>query len=218
MRSRRECARCQSLIPALSRLRGHRGRHSGPSQEGLASLLPYEMRLLCHLRGLAAPRLGQDDHPALIQAGVPSRGSLWTAPESGSEILTVRFLLAPWEEPTIESDDSHKQPSCPKARDEVSKDDPNGSRPVPRSLSENSSTSRHRPWVFAGLRASSASAPPSARTIPLALAPATQERRQIFSTLCVRQISCHSAATFSSPRNRNPRMPRAPSSGRTPAR
>ena len=32
--------------------------------EGLASLLPYEMRLLCHLRGLAAPRLGRDDHPS----------------------------------------------------------------------------------------------------------------------------------------------------------
>jgi hypothetical protein len=39
--------------------------------------------------------------------------------------------------------------------------------------------------------------------------PALQERRQIFSRLCVKQISCHSADTFSSPRNKNLRIPRA---------
>jgi hypothetical protein len=35
------------------------------------------------------------------------------------------------------------------------------------------------------------------------------ERRQIFRRLWVKQISCHSADTFSSPRNRNVRIPRA---------
>src|SRR3954451_9990899 len=34
-------------------------------------------------------------------------------------------------------------------------------------------------------------------------------RRQIFRRLCVRQISCHSAETFSRPRRRNLRIPRA---------
>src|SRR4051812_14919469 len=34
-------------------------------------------------------------------------------------------------------------------------------------------------------------------------------RRQIFNRLCVRQINCHSAETFSSPRKRNLRIPRA---------
>ena len=35
------------------------------------------------------------------------------------------------------------------------------------------------------------------------------ERRQIFKRLWVKQISCHSADTFSRPRNRNLRIPRA---------
>jgi hypothetical protein len=41
------------------------------------------------------------------------------------------------------------------------------------------------------------------------LAATPQARRQIFSRLCVKQISCHSAETFSKPRSRNVRMPRA---------
>jgi hypothetical protein len=45
---------------------------------------------------------------------------------------------------------------------------------------------------------------------PPQLTPALQLRRQIFKRLWVRQISCHSAETFSKPRSRNPRMPRAP--------
>ena len=39
--------------------------------------------------------------------------------------------------------------------------------------------------------------------------PTLQERRQIFKRLWVKQISCHSADTFSRPRNRNLRIPRA---------
>ena len=46
-----------------------------------------------------------------------------------------------------------------------------------------------------------------------ALSPSTtaalQERRQIFRRLWVKQISCHSADTFSRPRKRNLRIPRA---------
>ena len=64
------------------------------------------------------------------------------------------------------------------------------------------------PWFSLGL-CLLASAQPSARTIPRQLAPAPLERRQIFRRLCVKQISCHSADTFSSPRNRNVRIPRA---------
>ena len=44
---------------------------------------------------------------------------------------------------------------------------------------------------------------------PLEQAPALWARCQILSRLCVRQINCHSAETFSNPRMRNPRMPRA---------
>src|SRR5271157_2723034 len=39
--------------------------------------------------------------------------------------------------------------------------------------------------------------------------PTLQERRQIFKRLWVKHISCHSADTFSRPRNRNLRIPRA---------
>src|ERR1700677_4669056 len=39
--------------------------------------------------------------------------------------------------------------------------------------------------------------------------PTLLDRRQIFSRLCVKQINCHSADTFSRPRNRNLRIPRA---------
>ena len=44
---------------------------------------------------------------------------------------------------------------------------------------------------------------------PPQLVAALQERRQIFRRLWVKQISCHSADTFSSPRNKNLRIPRA---------
>src|SRR3954466_1167258 len=44
---------------------------------------------------------------------------------------------------------------------------------------------------------------------PLQLTAARLLRRQIFRRLCVRQISCHSAETFSRPRKRNLRIPRA---------
>jgi hypothetical protein len=48
---------------------------------------------------------------------------------------------------------------------------------------------------------------------PPQLPPAPQVRRQIFSRLWVKQISRHSAVTFSRPRNCNRRIPRANSIG-----
>src|SRR5208337_3996823 len=78
-----------------------------------------------------------------------------------------------------------------------------------RSLSEYSPVLPHCPWVSLGLslfghgpRARRALSPPQ-------LVAALQERRQIFRRLWVKQISCHSADTFSSPRNKNLRIPRA---------
>jgi hypothetical protein len=68
--------------------------------------------------------------------------------------------------------------------------------------------SRIVPWFSPGLGLSAA-AQPRARTIPRQLAPALLIRRQIFRRLWVRQISCHSADTFSMPRKRNLRIPRA---------
>jgi hypothetical protein len=44
---------------------------------------------------------------------------------------------------------------------------------------------------------------------PYQLTPALVDRRHTFSKLCVKQINCHSADTFSKPRNRNLRIPRA---------
>src|SRR6516225_6661096 len=44
---------------------------------------------------------------------------------------------------------------------------------------------------------------------PLGTAATLLRERQIFRRLCVRQISCHSAETFSRPRKRNLRIPRA---------
>src|SRR5271157_5390720 len=80
---------------------------------------------------------------------------------------------------------------------------------VARSLSEYSPVLPHCPWVSLGLglfghgpRARRALSPPQ-------LVAALQERRQIFRRLWVKQISCHSADTFSSPRNKNLRIPRA---------
>ena len=75
-------------------------------------------------------------------------------------------------------------------------------------MSEYSFVLPHCPLVFAG-PLPFGFGPALARTIPRQLAPAPLERRQIFRRLCVKQISCHSADTFSSPRNRNVRIPRA---------
>src|SRR5271157_4592331 len=76
-------------------------------------------------------------------------------------------------------------------------------RVTPRSLSEYSPVLPHCPWVSLGLslfghgpRARRALSPPQ-------LVAVLQERRQIFRRLWVKQISCHSADTFSSPRNKN---------------
>ena len=65
--------------------------------------------------------------------------------------------------------------------------------------------------MAAGFRwalAFSASAQPCAHYPPQST-PTPQERRQIFKRLWVKHISCHSADTFSRPRNRNLRIPRA---------
>ena len=65
--------------------------------------------------------------------------------------------------------------------------------------------------MAAGFRwalAFSASAQPCVHYPPQST-PTLQERRQIFKRLWVKQISCHSADTFSRPRNRNLRIPRA---------
>ena len=78
-----------------------------------------------------------------------------------------------------------------------------------RSVSENLSVHPHGPLAFAGPLPFGFGPAPSARTLPPQLTPARLERRQIFRRLCVKQISCHSADTFSSPRNRNLRIPRA---------
>ena len=51
--------------------------------------------------------------------------------------------------------------------------------------------------------------PNPVRHYPPQSTPTLQERRQIFKRLWVKQISCHSADTFSRPRNRNLRIPRA---------
>ena len=67
--------------------------------------------------------------------------------------------------------------------------------------------------MAAGFRwalAFSASAQPCGRTLlPLNLPRRCRSGAQIFKRLWVKQISCHSADTFSRPRNRNLRIPRA---------
>ena len=84
-----------------------------------------------------------------------------------------------------------------------------GSLWLARSVSENLSVHPHGPLAFAGPLPFGFGPAPSARTLPPQLTPARLARRQIFRRLCVKQISCHSADTFSSPRNRNLRIPRA---------
>ncbi len=78
----------------------------------------------------------------------------------------------------------------------------------PRRPSEYSSMSTHAPWIPLGFGLVGQS-PTLGAHCPPQHKPALQERRQIFRRLCVKHISCHSADTFSSPRNRNVRIPRA---------
>src|SRR5271154_4273440 len=75
-------------------------------------------------------------------------------------------------------------------------------------MSENSRMFRHWPSVFAGPRPFGLDPALGAR-YPYRPTPALLDRRQILRRLCVKQINCHSADTFSSPRNRNLRTPRA---------
>ena len=79
---------------------------------------------------------------------------------------------------------------------------------IPRRLSEYSSVLPHAPWISLGFSLAGQS-PTLCAHCPPQHTPALPERRQIFRRLWVKQISCHSADTFSSPRNRNLRIPRA---------
>jgi hypothetical protein len=72
-------------------------------------------------------------------------------------------------------------------------------------LSENSSTSRHRLWAFAGFGPFGLG-PALGAHYPLALALVTPDLQHVVR----QQISYYSSATFTSPRKRNPRMPRPP--------
>ena len=85
---------------------------------------------------------------------------------------------------------------------------PNPVNPEPRRLSEYSPVLPLCPSVSLGYGLFGLS-PTLGAHCPPQHKPALQERRQIFRRLCVKQISCHSADTFSSPRNRNLRIPRA---------
>ena len=75
-------------------------------------------------------------------------------------------------------------------------------------MSENSCIFRQWPSVSAGPWPFGLGPAPR-RHYPYQPTPALLDRRQILRRLCVKQINCHSAATFSSPRNRNLRTPRA---------
>ena len=81
-------------------------------------------------------------------------------------------------------------------------------RSLTRSASENSPVLPHSHLDLTGLGPFGLCPALGAHRSPQ-LAPTPQARRQIFRRLCVKQISCHSADTFSKPRNRNLRMPRA---------
>ena len=105
-----------------------------------------------------------------------------------------------------------------KARDEVSKDDPNGSHPVPRSLSENLPVSWPGHWVSSGLRPLRPRPEPSAHTVPL------NSRRHRCST-ARSSAGCASGRSVATPPRPSPGLvtgtggcPEATSSGRTPAR
>src|SRR6478672_8487696 len=85
---------------------------------------------------------------------------------------------------------------------------PANERPSPRSVSEYSPVIPDPPLVSLGL--GRLGQDPNLRAhCPPQLTAARLLRRQIFRRLCVRQISCHSADTFSKPRKRNLRIPRA---------
>jgi hypothetical protein len=78
----------------------------------------------------------------------------------------------------------------------------------PRSVSEYYPVLALRNWVSLGFGLAGLG-PAFGAHYPPQHKPALQERRHIFRRLCVKHISCHSADTFSNPRNRNVRIPRA---------
>ena len=77
-----------------------------------------------------------------------------------------------------------------------------------RSLSEYLLVLSHGRWLSLGFGLFGLG-PTLCAHYPPQSTPTLQERRQIFKRLWVKQISCHSADTFSRPRNRNLRIPRA---------
>src|SRR5208337_148791 len=77
-----------------------------------------------------------------------------------------------------------------------------------RSLSEYLLVLSHGRWISLGFGLFGLG-PTLCAHYPPQSTPTLQERRQIFKRLWVKQISCHSADTFSRPRNRNLRIPRA---------
>src|SRR5271166_594794 len=78
----------------------------------------------------------------------------------------------------------------------------------PRSLSEYLLVLSHGRWISLGFGLFGLG-PTLCAHYPPQFTPTLQERRQIFKRLWVKHISCHSADTFSRPRNRNLRIPRA---------
>ena len=77
-----------------------------------------------------------------------------------------------------------------------------------RSLSEYLLVLSHGRWISLGFGLFGLG-PTLCAHYPPQSTPTLQERRQIFKRLWVKHISCHSADTFSRPRNRNLRTPRA---------
>jgi len=77
-----------------------------------------------------------------------------------------------------------------------------------RSLSEYLLVLWHGRWISLGFGLFGLG-PTVCAHYPPQSTPTLQERRQIFKRLWVKHISCHSADTFSRPRNRNLRIPRA---------
>ena len=80
--------------------------------------------------------------------------------------------------------------------------------PYSRSLSEYLLVLSHGRWISLGFGLFGLG-PTLCAHYPPQSTPTLQERRQIFKRLWVKHISCHSADTFSRPRNRNLRIPRA---------
>ena len=79
---------------------------------------------------------------------------------------------------------------------------------IARSLSEYLLVLSHGRWISLGFGLFGLG-PTLCAHYPPQSTPTLQERRQIFKRLWVKHISCHSADTFSRPRNRNLRIPRA---------